>query len=134
MYQFFSTLKYPSEDDQPFKTFSSLLIFFNFYYVAEGFTPMILQIKGNSLPGKNEIEEKIGHYNNNDMHVTSVESGSIIIRLQMFSSAFQSLGYVLIAIDKLLQQAFSARPISEDNIVVCIILSMDTHQLSEGLY
>lgn len=95
---------------------------------------MILQIKGNNIPGKNEIEEKIGNFNNNDMHVTSVESGSILIRLQMSSSAFQSFGYALTAIDKLLQQAFSARQIFEDDIVVCIILSVDMHQFSEGLY
>lgn len=95
---------------------------------------MILQIKGNNIPGKNKIEEMIGNYNNSDMHVTSVESGSIIIRLQMSSSAFQSFGYVLTAIDKLLQQAFSSRPISEDDIVVCITLSVDMHQFSEGLY
>lgn len=76
----------------------------------------------------------IGNYNNNDMHVTSVDNGSIIIRLQMSSSAFQSFGYVLTAIDKLLQQAFSSRPISEEDIVVCIILSLDMHQFTEGLY
>lgn len=94
---------------------------------------MIFQIKGNNIPGKNEIEEKIGNYKNNDMHVTSVESGSIIIRLQMSSSAFQSFEYVLTAIDKLLQQAFSSRPVTEDDIVVCIILSVDMHQFSEGM-
>lgn len=38
----------------------------------------------------------------------SVENGSIVIRVQMFSSAFQSFGYVLAVIDKLLQHAFSA--------------------------
>ncbi|VDI46031.1 Hypothetical predicted protein, partial [Mytilus galloprovincialis] len=97
----------------------------------EGTTPMILQIKGNSLPRKTDIEEKIGNYNNNDMHVTSVENGSIVIRLLMLSSAFQSFGYILAIIDKLLQHAFPATSVSEDDIAVSIIFSVDMHQSSE---
>lgn len=95
---------------------------------------MTLRFKGNSLPHKNEIEEQIGAYKNNDIRVTSVEDGSILIRSQMFSSAFQSFGYVLTVFDKLLQHTFSTGSPLEDNSVVCITVFLEMRHFSEGLY
>lgn len=67
------------------------------------------------------------------MRVLSVEDGSIIIRLQMFSSAFQSFGYFLGVMDKLLQTIFPTRSVSGDTCNILISIHFEMHQLSNGM-
>lgn len=107
---------------------------FNVHYFVEGSIPLTLRIKGKNLPSNCKIKENIEDYNNKDARVISVENGSIIIRLQMFSSALKTFGYFLSVIDQLLQKTFStSQSGSKDTRCGIISIAVELNTQSEGM-
>lgn len=94
---------------------------------------MELKIEGNNLPCKTEVETQLDQYNNKDISQTSVKDGSIIICLEMFSSAFQNFGYFLAVIDGVLQHIFQARSATDDVIDDVIEISVQLCKKIEGI-
>ncbi|VDI43193.1 Hypothetical predicted protein [Mytilus galloprovincialis] len=102
-------------------------------HIEDCCTSVELNIEGNNLPCKTEVKTKLDQYENKDISQTSVTDGSIIICLEMFSSAFQKFGYFLAVIDGLLQHIFPAVSSVEDEIVEVIKISVQLFEKFEEI-
>ncbi|VDI36127.1 Hypothetical predicted protein [Mytilus galloprovincialis] len=97
---------------------------------SESCTLGALRLKGSNLPDKKEIEKQIGDYHNKDLRVTSVDDGSVVIILAMFTTSFGNFRYFLTVIDELLQSIFSVKPASEDKRSDLINISLELFEPS----
>lgn len=103
------------------------------YIFLAGSATHALIIKGNDLPSKVTIEDRIRHHHSEDICIHSVEEGSKIICLETFPSALQSFGFFLGVIDNLLQTIFASGKGSKTRFDIQIRISIEILKKSEGM-
>lgn len=86
--------------------------------------PMELKIEGEDIPSVQEIEKRAKTFSSEYVLIKSIQEGSIIICLDVLSSAFSSIEFFLEVIETLLSVVLQRQHLSDNGSTTHVIISL----------
>lgn len=103
-----------------------------FSFICLGTVPLELKMEGEDILSVQEIKRRSKTLSSDYMHIKTVKEGSIIICLDVESSAFTSLGFFLELIETLLSTVLQRNHDSNNDSTSCVIISLDFMDTNNG--
>lgn len=97
-----------------------------------GMVPLELKIEGEGTPSVQEIEKRTKTFPSEYALIKSIKEGSIIICLDVASSALSSIGLFLEVIENLLSTVLQRKHKYDDGSTSFVIISLDFMDKNNG--
>lgn len=104
------------------------------FFVYLGNFPLVVKIEGENIPSVNELELRYQNLTTDDLCITFVKEGSIVVGLELAPSALHTVGYFLGLIDSLVSSLLQSHPKFVNGCISHVIVSVDFREMKYGKF